>query len=468
MIARRSIAQRFFPTISVPDYLELRGLLLSHFVGFALAVPFLLNRVIQQSLPFTKPVDLPLYLVALWLVLDKRGRLGHLRPIVWDWLYIGFVALQAFAHIYADLDLQRLSGFSGYIDWSIGTLRPYLYYLVVREVMNRRGAQPHVILYWFVGAVTMSGIIGMLQAKGLFGVREWAYRFYHQYQVDISLGYSSPAHFARGAAAHPNNLAYHLWLGLSCLVGVAWYRGVRLMDLLLAAVMIPALFFTYSRSGIITLTAICIAFVIFLMARRRFAAAASATVVFGVLAFIGVSAVFAFNIQRYKPILAGEGQVKSMEELGTYRMRLEGASKALTVGELSPVFGVQAVGAGINNSFQRTKSVYSFEGKNDNMYSLMFVFHGVIGLVFLGGLIYATLRVISKKYWNHAFAAALFVAGVGFVMHGNTENLVFFDAMYVINVLMALVVSGIRPLNVEEGQGSGFIGMLGRRIKSFT
>src|SRR5690349_5093120 len=67
MIARRSLAQRFWPTISVPDYLELRGLLLSHFVGIALAVPFVLHRVLLYELPYTRPIDVPLYLVAIWL-----------------------------------------------------------------------------------------------------------------------------------------------------------------------------------------------------------------------------------------------------------------------------------------------------------------------------------------------------------------------------------------------------------------
>src|SRR5688572_28706631 len=158
MIATRSLAQRFWPTISVPDYLELRGLLLSHFVGIALAVPFVLHRVVLYELPHTRPVDIPLYLVALWLILDRRGRMGYLRPILWDWLYLGFVAIQAFAYVYADAYLQRLSGFTGFLDWSFSTLRPYLFYLVVREVMNRRGARPHIILYWFVGAITASAL----------------------------------------------------------------------------------------------------------------------------------------------------------------------------------------------------------------------------------------------------------------------------------------------------------------------
>ena len=468
MIARRSLAQVFFPSISVRDYLGLQGLILSHAIGFALAVPFCLNRVLLYDLPYMRPVDVPLVFVAIWLVLDRRGRKGTLRLVLWDYLYLGFIAVSAFAYVYSDAQLIRLTSFFSYMDWSTAILKPYLYYLIIREGLNRRGFRPEIALYWLLGGLAVSAAIGVGQAANFPGIRNWSYNFYNQALSDRAVGYGADPGSARGSGAHPNHLAYQMWLGLALVVGVGWYRRTRVIDLLLGGLFFGALILSYSRSGVVTIAAMAAGLIVYLMIRKQLRAAFYTTVVCAVTAFVGILAIIALDVKRYKPLVLGESRVRRYEELGSYHYRIQMATKAVEVGMRSPFTGVHSVGAGVNNKRFLTRSAFAFEGVNDNMYSNTFVLHGVVGLIFLGGIVFALLRPVSQKWGGFAFSCALFLGGVGFAVHGNSDNLIFNDSMIILNTLMALVASGVMPVDVSDVKGRGWRALLAARVKGFV
>ncbi|HVL39341.1 MAG TPA: O-antigen ligase family protein [Fimbriimonadaceae bacterium] len=432
------------------DFGRMHGLVLSHAIGICLLLSLLLDRVIQEKLLYWTAVQVPLLLVGFWLLLNRSQRIGRVKIGLWDYLYLGFVSMAAVGSVYADSALIRFSGFQNYLQFVVTTLHPYLFFVVVREAANRQGFRPLVILGWFLAAICASGLIGLMQARDLLGVRQWSYVFYNQRIAEMAMDGPSAIWQAKGATVHANILAQHTWLGLCVLVGLACYRGIKKVDIFIGLVLLATLAATYSRSGVITTTAIGAALVIFLMSRRQYRSSFLVLLGGAILAVAGVTAIYAFNVERLKILVEGEGTVRRPEELGSLRMRVNNSVKALRLGQEYPVFGLMAAAGGINDLRTITRNAYTFEGKLDNMYSFTFVMHGFVGVGFMLGILYGLFRTI-RSYWAPcAFSGAVFLSGVGLAVHGNTENLLFTDGMLIINVLMALVVMRIAPLRAAK------------------
>ena len=444
MIAGKSFATPFFTRLNVDKHLAVRGKVLSHAIGMAILIEILLDRHWRFPVPFplTRPTDLPIFLVALWLILDRRGRIGTVRISVIDYLFLGFVALQAFSYVYADLFLIRFGGFRNYMDYSMLQLKPYLYFLVVREGLNRRGFEPKVVIYWLLGALSASALLGLAQAMDAFGARRWSYTFYNQMLDERRmLGPSAPWQ-AKGVTPHANNLAHTMWLGLAILAGFAWNRKLKPWELAIGALLLAALVATYSRSGVVTVTAMAGGLVLFLFVRKQYKLAALTLGVCTGLAMLGISAVYAFNVERLKIIVEGEGAVSRHEELGSFKLRMHNAVKAVNTGFKSPIFGTSPVGSLINNQNAVTYNNYAFEGRLDNTYSLAWVNYGLIGVAFMIGFIWTMLRTIGKSWSHSPFAISIFLIGVGYLVHFNTENLLFINTMMMPGILLAIVGPG--------------------------
>lgn len=438
MIVARPARLRFLPRLVVSDYLALRGLILSHAMGVALFVPMLLNRVFRFDLGYFFPVDVPILAIGTWLILERRGRLGSIRIGLVDYLYLGFVALQAFSFVYADTWMMRFTGFQNYLESSVTYLRPYLYYLIVRESLNRRGFRPEIMLYWLLAAWTASALIGLMQARNLFGVREWSYRFYNQYAEERTMVGPSQPWQAKGAMPHANSLAHTMWLGLAIVVGFAWHRRLKWFELACGVILFAALIATYSRSGVIVVVAMAAALVVFMFVRKRYWQATVGLVLSGLLLILGIMGVYAFNVERFKPIIEGEGAVQG-SKLGTFYGRMENARRAIVTGSKSPVFGVAPVGTLINNINMVVHNEYSFEGKLDNDYTLTWVNYGFIGILFLIVWLVILWRPIIPQFGQSSFAVTTFLMGTGYLVHFVSENLIFKLTAIVPMSVLALV-----------------------------
>src|SRR5437016_2311090 len=94
MTAQDVIVPRVAQSIWSTSPEERKGLLLSHLIGFCLFAEFTFN-FINIEIPFTPPLSIPIRLVAIWLLIDRTGRIGRLRFGPWDWLIWSFVTVTA-------------------------------------------------------------------------------------------------------------------------------------------------------------------------------------------------------------------------------------------------------------------------------------------------------------------------------------------------------------------------------------
>jgi hypothetical protein len=442
MIVTRGIAAPFFARLDTSRFLVMKGVALSHALGISLFVAMALDRVwrIQMPLlPFLKPVDLPILLTALWLILDRRGRIGTVKISWVDYLFLGFVAVQALSYLYSDLFLIRFSGFWVFADVAWQVWRPYLFFIVVREGLVRRGFRADIALYWLLAAFAFSALIGLMQARNVPGVREWSYNFYKQRIDEMAMDGPSAQWQAKGVTPHANTMAHTMWLALAVWVGMIWRRRPRPVEILLGLLLFAALVATYSRAGVIAITAIAVALVIFMAARKMYKQA-SITLTFVLIgAAVSVMLIWGLNIERLKPLVGGASKVVRIEELGGWNQRIRNSVRAVEVGMRSPFFGVQPVGSIINNLGNVSRTSYSFPGKLDNSYSLSWVNYGVFGPLFIVAFLFILLRTLLPKYGKSGLAVSTFLIGIGYLIHFNTENLLFIPTMMVPLLVLALV-----------------------------
>src|SRR5579862_5939732 len=123
----------------LPSTEERKGLVLSHLFGFALFSEFALN-VLKFQIPLTPPNSIPIRLIALWLLIDRTGRIGRYRLGLWDVITLGFFVITAAGMVYTattapgvPLSFEDFRRFGGLF------FSAYLYYAVAREGINRRG-----------------------------------------------------------------------------------------------------------------------------------------------------------------------------------------------------------------------------------------------------------------------------------------------------------------------------------------
>src|SRR5690242_13724055 len=76
----------------LPSVEEKKGYILSHLLGMALFGELALN-ILKFNAPFTPANSIPIRLIAVWLLLDRTGRIGRMRMTFWDYLILGFVVL---------------------------------------------------------------------------------------------------------------------------------------------------------------------------------------------------------------------------------------------------------------------------------------------------------------------------------------------------------------------------------------
>lgn len=443
----RSVALWIPGVRALPDRSGLRGLMLSHLIGFAVAVQFLLDRAVTFTLPYNRLVDLPIRLVLVWLILDRVGRQGRMKLTAWDLTNLLFVAIMGAFAVYADLFMVRDSGLIAYFENTLRLLQPYLYFLAVREGLLRKGFRPDIVLYWIVGVVSVACIVALVQALNLGGLRQNIDIFYKQRLAEASMEGPSAPWQARGVTTHANAMAMFLVAGFVSLVALINYRRMGWIEFLAGALFVVTLFATYSRTGIVTFVCLAIGYAGVLVFMKKYAAASAVGVGLVGLLVLFVGLVEAFDIQRYQVFSKGLSVVKNDPNRGMWgwyqRQRVVQRSTRLM--EKYPVTGVAAASSALNRQRVIVKNAYTIEGLLLNTYAYAFVSYGLNGLLFIGGVLGTCFYQIKYLRTNRAFAMPAIFAGIGLLVSGFSETTMFtYQVMIPVNIVIALALSNLQ------------------------
>lgn len=429
------------------NFAEVRGVVLSHMIGMCFAFSFLFERVIQGEIYYTRFVDIPIRLLAVWLMLDRVGRRGRIKIALWDYLHLGFAGLYGLALVYADLYMQRDSGLINYISWISSNFSPYFYFLIVREGTLRRGFKPYVVMMWAVTAVFIACLLALAQALNILGLRYTIDTIIRQRQAEATMEGVSMPWQARGIFVHANNMAIIIIMGIAMLVGCGNYKRFGIFEWICGVTFIATLFATYSRTGIVTAVVMALGLIGLMFVQRKAKLAFVSLFALGALVFTFMSAVYIFDIKRYQVFVKGEGVVKKESERGLYGWynRREVLAKAIDTAMKYPFAGVKIATSALNNSNVIQRSTYTFEGLILNVYGYAFVSYGLIGLLYLGGTIFA-LTIPQFKYFRtkYAFPVGAAMCGLAIVITGMSENTLFSPLhMTMVNIVMALAVQKV-------------------------
>ncbi len=416
-----------------------RGNIAAHLLGLAFLFQFVLERAFTfESIPFTSLIQIPMRLIAIWLILDRVGRKGRFKIRTWDYIHLVFMAVFGIILVYADLKMNRPTGLGNYVSWISNFFYAYTWGLLVREAALRPGFSFNILTRWMLITFTVLCVIALSQALNVAGARGLIDRFYHQREAELHMEGPSEPWQARGASPHANSLAILLLTGFGVVIARFSLKKFDWFDWTAGVLMVATIFATYSRTGMVGLFAIAIAVVITLVREKKiYASMVSLFVLFSLTALFA-GAVFAFNIKRYKILVEGEGQVKNLaaNQVGSWYLRGKTINKAIEKSKQYPLTGIEAASQVVNNVRVISRDPYSVEGMLLNIYVFAFLSYGIWGLLFIGGL-YACLfaQLITVR---HKMSRALFVMGVMLAVTGISENVLFTtQVMTIINILMA-------------------------------
>lgn len=437
----------------LPSVEDKKGVLLSHALGFALFTEFALN-ILKFNLPFTPANSIPIRLIVVWLLVDRTGRTGRLRATTWDYLILGFVIITGVGCVFTATsapgvpvtfeDFRRFVGLF---------LNSYLYYLVAKEGLNRRGFRPDIVVNWLIFGIGWSALVGILQTLNLLHARQWSMIYANSLLTtarEMSSG-DEGSSFATGTATWWTSMALEMLVGFALVFGPTFRRKPLWWEWGLGMMFMGAFIATQSRGGLLALGGCAIGTLLWYLYHRRYFVATVIGAVFGVAVAIWVLAVFALKIEKFTISLQGE-KVQGSAYLQSVTGRFQQQKELVNIGLKQPFFGTGpnfALLAGPSAGFS-IWSPYSHTGPVDTMYGYTFAQFGVVGLAFLvciQGYLIGFMRR-ATAYRPYAFAA--FFVGVAFTVHGLAEFLLYSRAYIVMNLLAAL--AGSSELVNEAGK----------------
>lgn len=428
------------------DRVRLRGLVLTHLIGFSIFFYLFADRIWLGKLPYTSLIDLPIRLIAIWMILDRRGRLGRVRLSTWDWLNLGFVIAYGLALVLADVFLVRNVGFMGYVGWALEIAGPYLLFVIVREASLRRGFKLEVLLGWALAAFGIAAMLGLTQAANVLGMRQISATLYNWVIFDMRILGPSAEWQARGPMPHANSMAFLMALGLALVPMMFRFPSLKPWAIGAAPFMVAATFATYSRMGALAILALMAGMVVFSIIRSNGRAATAWGLSLATVLILGVSVIYAFDVKRFRAVIEGEGMVRNVkEEFGGWRMRSEGMQKALALGAEHPVFGLGATGAGTNRPDLVVRNAYSFSTVLTGLYGYVFVQYGFVGLMYITGSLLFFLWFVGRRDVPEGVAASAVAVGIVTAMFGISENSLFLSYVAgIIHLAAALALISVR------------------------
>jgi hypothetical protein len=219
------------------------------------------------------------------------------------------------------------------------------------------------------------------------------------------------------------------------------YRRLRAHEYSLAGLFILGMIVSTSRGGYLTLGAVGLAAGFYFVWTRRPRTGWSllALIAFAVTSFVFIAVTY--NIPRFRDLFVPP-KVQS-GDLGSLTYRLERARQLTARGMDRPITGTGPSDTLWRNERMLVKSSASVEGVLDASYPLIFAEFGMLGLVYLGGLIFYFLRYASRRRAVHPYAALAFLTGVAFAVHSVTEMLLRAQVMVLVSVVAGLAASRV-------------------------
>ena len=439
---------------------EARGACLAHVIGACFFLSILIGPSHIGTILNVNPFDWPIRAVAVWLLIDKLGKRQNTKLMGWDWAHLFLVAAYGCALIYADLFMMRDTGFLNYLGWINVTVNGYLYFLLVREGLTRRGFRPEIVVRWVLATLFLACVLALMQARDVAGTRNLINNFYHQAQIELHMEGPSEPWQARAPTTHANALAMLLLCGLPLLFALYDLKKFRWFDWLTAALLVVTIVMTYSRIGILALVAVALASITVWAYRKEYQKAAIALIALLAMGVVFVAAVLVFDISRLKVLVQPSSSLSSFSDRETagWAARELSIRNSIARGEDYPLTGLKAATSALNQEELIVRNPFTYDGLLLNVYAYSFVSYGVIGVLYLLAIFWICLSQIRFARSRYAFAMSAFVLGVAMMVLGIAENVLFYDgAMFSVNIVMAFCVMRVaapaeapRPRAKEE------------------
>jgi hypothetical protein len=421
-----------------------KGQFLSHLLGMVIASQFLVAGAAEHSIPYPKLpfnsawLDLPLRLIALWLLLDRNWRTGRLKITPWEVLALGFPVLVGLAYPFSVMDESIGASTDGYKSFLGDMLRFYTVFILVREAHLRAGFNGRTMLNWVLAGLCGSASLAILQALNVGGIREWSLNFFDQNRG----GMGQEGYRARGTAQHWNGFASQMIVGTLIAVSGINFRKLHWYEYGFAGLLISGLIVSTSRGGYVTLLVTAAAAGLFFLVtnRQRLGAGILAGLALTVLA---AGAIVATAKLEFFEALVDPPKVDS-DALGSWKYRMEQAERLIKVGMERPIFGTGPSERLYNNRKTEFYSSSSVQGALDVTYPLLFAMFGVMGIAYMLGIIGFFLRYITKAHAKHPYAMLAFCTGVALAVHSFSEMLLLSEVMYLVSIVAALAVTPFR------------------------
>jgi hypothetical protein len=428
-----------------------KGRALSHLLGLIIASEFLVGAAAGWEIPFVQLplfstwLDFPVRLLAVWLVVDRNWRTGRLRVGLFDVLILGYAGIVGLVYPYTAQDPSVGATLEWYRGFAGDMIRYYMIYLLVREGHNRAGFDSRIMVRWIVAALAFSAGLAILQAFNVGGIRAWSAVFYHQ-----TVSRADEPFRAAGTATHWNGFASTMIMAVLLVMAPLNYRRLRWYEYGIAALFVLALLVSTSRGGYVTLSVVGVAAGFFFIWTRRprtgwafMGLMATAVAAFAVI-------VVALDVPRFRDLVVPP-RVPSAD-LGSLSYRLERARQLVARGMDRPI-----TGTGPSDTLWRSqrilyRSASSVEGTLDVTYPLIFAELGMLGLVYMGGVIFFFVRSISRRRAVHPYAALAFLTGVAFAVHSASEVLLRSQVMLLMSIVAGLVASRVIVRADEFGE----------------
>jgi hypothetical protein len=437
----------------LPSVEERKGLILSHLMGFALFSDFALN-IFRYSFPFTPITSIPIRLIAIWLIIDRVNRIGRLRMATWDYIVLTFVTLTCIGYVITATTSPGIPVDFGDFRRFIGNILGfYIYFLVAKEALNRRGFRPDITVYWLIAGFTWSAVLGIMQTLGILGARRWG-MIYANPTLIAMRGESltgEGSSFASGTASWWTSMASEMLVAFALVFGPTFRRRPYWWEWCLGVLFMAALIGTQSRGGLLVFGACVVAAVCWYVYHKKILTAIIMATTVGIAVTIWVFAVFALKIEKFTVTLSGE-KVRSSVYAQSLTGRMSQQRELIQIGLKQPVFGT-----GPNNSLlpgagagYKIWSSYAVIGSTDTTYGFVFAQFGLIGLAFLIAVEAYLIGFIRKSTAYRPYAFAAFFVGVTFAVHGLAESLIYQRIFIVMGLLAAY--AGSNYLVSEKGR----------------
>jgi hypothetical protein len=359
---------------------------------------------------------------------------------------LGFFALNIIGSVWAEMFLIKRATLLANVAM-LGTFGDkYLYFIVLREGLNRQGFSLKAFLGWWTTAYFICMTVGVLQVMNIGGFGE---------KLDIYVGQAaamalqdgpSQPYMERGLMAHANALASQMPFVMALCLGILYQQPKRPWLWFLVVFSLYTTFNTYSRTGLLVTFILGFAWAGYLLAKGRTKAGTGVLAGAAAVVALGVGLVFALDMKKYKEIFVKQKTHTSAADISVMRRAQMSGMAFRTGSEMSPVFGVMPTEPGIQTIAGIAQNAYNPRLVLFGQYPTLYVRYGLVGIAWLMGILLSLTGFVLPKFKNHPFGVSAFICGIALAIHGSSESLST-DEMYMIqiNLIMGLAIAVRMP-----------------------